>query len=91
MSQLPPRTVIADLDTAAQDQGGKGHLRRAWERLLRKKLAMFSVVVLIVLYSVGIFAPLLAPYEYTAQDYTAIRKPPSAEHWPVQTSRAATC
>lgn len=42
---------------------------------------MASVVILVVLYSVGIFAPLIAPYEYTAQDYTAIRKPPSAEHW----------
>lgn len=81
MNQQPARTVIADLDTAAQDQGGKSHLRRAWERLLRKKLAMASVVVLVILYSVGIFAPLIAPYEYTAQDYTAIRKPPSAQHW----------
>ena len=81
MNRQPARTVIADLDTAAEDQGGKGHLRRAWERLLRKKLAMASVVVLVLLYSVGIFAPLIAPYEYTAQDYTAIRKPPSAEHW----------
>jgi peptide/nickel transport system permease protein len=42
---------------------------------------MTSVVVLVILYSVGIFAPLVAPYEYTDQDYTAIRKPPSAEHW----------
>jgi len=42
---------------------------------------MFSLVALILLYSAGIFAPLIAPYEYTAQDYTAIRKPPSAEHW----------
>ena len=81
MNEQPARTVIADLDTAAEDQGGKGHLRRAWERLIRKKLAMASVVVLVILYSVGIFAPLIAPYEYTAQDYTAIRKPPSAQHW----------
>lgn len=42
---------------------------------------MFSLVALILLYSAGIFAPLIAPYEYTAQDYTAIRKPPSADHW----------
>lgn len=81
MSNQPARTAIADLDSAAQDQGGRGHLSRAWSRLIRKKLAMFSLVALILLYSAGIFAPLIAPYEYTAQDYTAIRKPPSAEHW----------
>ena len=41
---------------------------------------MVSIVTLVVLYSLGIFAAFLAPYEYTDQDYTAIRKPPSLEH-----------
>ena len=81
MNQQPVRTIIADFDSAREDRGGRGHLRRAWSRLVRKKLAMTSVVVLVILYSVGIFAPLVAPYEYTDQDYTAIRKPPSAGHW----------
>ena len=59
----------------------KGHLSRALARLLRKKIAMVSVVVLIVVYGAGIFAPVIAPYDYTAQDYTKIRKAPSLEHW----------
>ena len=81
MSQQPARTVIADLEIPTENREGRGHLKRAWSRLVRKKLAMVSVIVLVFLYSVGIFATFIAPYEYTAQDYTAIRKPPSAEHW----------
>jgi|TARA_B100000315_G_scaffold86205_1_gene79024 peptide/nickel transport system permease protein len=39
------------------------------------------MVTLAVVYSAGILAPFISPYEYTAQDYTAIRKPPTSEHW----------
>ena len=81
MSQEPARIAISDLESAAEDREGRGHLKRAWSRLLRKKLAMVSVVALIVLYSAGIFAPLIAPYEYTDQNYKAIRKPPSMDYW----------
>ena len=81
MSQERARTAISDLESPVEDRGSQGHLRRAWSRLVRKKLAMISVVTLIVVYSAGIFAPLIAPYEYTAQDYTAIREPPSLSHW----------
>ncbi len=75
------RPAIAALEDAGSDQGGRGHLARAMSRLVRKKLAMLSVVLLIGLYGAGILAPFIAPYEYTAQDYTAIRKPPSVDHW----------
>ena len=81
MSRERAEMAIPDLETAAEDSGGQGHLRRAMSRIVRKKLAMISVVTLVVLYSLGIFAPLIAPYDYTAQDYRAIRKPPSADHW----------
>ncbi len=59
----------------------KGHLRRAVERLARKKIAVICMVTLVVIYSAGIFAPLIAPYDYDDPHYTAIRKPPSLEHW----------
>ena len=47
----------------------KGHLARAASRLVRKKVAMASLVTLIVVYSAGIFAPLVAPFDYTDQNY----------------------
>ena len=81
MSRQSDRAALSELEAAAADQGGTGHLSRAWSRLVRKKLAVACMSVLALLYAVGLLAPLIAPYEYTAQDYTAIRKPPSAEHW----------
>ena len=59
----------------------KGHFRTALSRLYRKKIAVICIVILIIIYFSGIFAFLIAPYEYTAQDYTNIKKPPSIEHW----------
>ena len=58
----------------------KGQLARALSRLVHKKIAMVSVVILIIVYGAGILAPVISPYDYTAQDYTQIRKPPSLQH-----------
>ena len=59
----------------------RGHLARAWSRLLRKKIGMVCMVTLVVVYSAGIFAALIAPHGYSDQDYTAIRESPSLDHW----------
>ena len=67
--------------TRVVEPRSRGHLARAWSRLIRKKLAMASLVTLAVVYSAGIFAPLIAPYGYSDQDYTVIRQPPSFQHW----------
>lgn len=76
---MTQHTVFVD------DQKGKskvrGHLYRALKRLVRKKIAVSSLLVIVLLYTLGIFAAWVSPYEYTAQDYTAIRQSPSFEHW----------
>ena len=51
------------------------------ERLVRKKIAVTCMVALAIIYFAGIFAPFVAPYDYTETSFTAIRKPPSWEHW----------
>ena len=48
---------------------------------MRKKIAIVCMVVLAIIYFAGIFAPLVAPYDYTEVNFTAIRKPPSLDHW----------
>ena len=58
-----------------------GHLTRAFSRLKRKKLGVFCGSLIFLIYSLGILAPWIAPYEYNFQDYTAIREAPSLEHW----------
>jgi peptide/nickel transport system permease protein len=55
--------------------------RRALTRLVRRKGAMFGLAVLVLFVALAVFAPLLAPYDPTAQSWTAVRKAPSALHW----------
>ena len=82
MNREDERALVSREEEAAElDQRAQGHLARAWSRLLRKKLAVICVAALAIIYSVGILVPFIAPYEYTAQDYTQIRKPPSVSHW----------
>jgi len=52
-----------------------------WQRLRRKWLAMISLVVIILIYGSGIFAPIVAPYSYTQQNLDRGLEGPSADHW----------
>ena len=67
--------------TREQARPSKGHLARAWSRLIRKKIALACLIALVAIYSAGILAPFISPYGYTDQDYSVIRKPPSPQHW----------
>jgi peptide/nickel transport system permease protein len=50
-----------------------------WQRLKRRKIAMFGGVVLILLYLVAIFAGFISPYHYERQDRDRFFHPPI---WP---------
>ncbi len=50
-------------------------------RLVRKRAAMASLLIIATFYLMGIFAPLVAPYSYTQQNLDAVRKAPTSQHW----------
>ncbi|WP_211745451.1 ABC transporter permease [Paenibacillus sp. Marseille-Q4541] len=56
-------------------------MRDAWERLLKNKLAMGSLVVLIIIIVMAILAPMLSGYQYDTQDLMKTNQAPSSEHW----------
>ena len=58
----------------------KGHLSRAFTRLWHKKIAVACLIAILLIYFMGIFAPLIAPYGYNEQDYQSIREGPTMEH-----------
>ena len=62
------------------EPGSKGHLARAWSRLLRKKIAVACITAIAILYLGGVFAQVVAPYGYTDQNLRETRNPPSLEH-----------
>jgi len=58
-----------------------GIWRDAFRRLRRSRIAFLAGIFLIALTLAAIFAPVVAPYEYADQDYSALTQPPSREHW----------
>ena len=51
-----------------------------WRRLKKNKFAVAGLVVIVLVLLMAIFAPLLAPYSYDAQDLTKSYMKPCAEH-----------
>ncbi|WP_349371964.1 ABC transporter permease [Salinarimonas sp.] len=55
--------------------------RRAWGRLRRRPAAMAALAIIVVIVAAALLAPWIAPYDPTAQSWTAVREAPSAAHW----------
>jgi peptide/nickel transport system permease protein len=55
--------------------------QRAVRRLVKRRGAMVGAVVVLFFVLVAVAAPLIAPYEPVATSWSAVRKPPSLEHW----------
>lgn len=52
----------------------------AARRFVRSKKGMTCLIVILLLYGAGIFAPLVAPFHYDQQNLNDTLKPPSSEH-----------
>ncbi|MDA0301734.1 MAG: ABC transporter permease [Chloroflexi bacterium] len=73
-------TATAGVTKPPVEEMGESEWRLIWRRLRRKRLAMISLVVIAVIYGMGIFAPVLAPYSYTEQNLDIPRQGPSWAH-----------
>lgn len=58
----------------------RGQWRDVWRRLCRNKLAIISMIILVVIVLSAVFAPFLTRYDYAKQDYSNRFAMPSAEH-----------
>jgi len=52
----------------------------AWRRMKRNKLALVGLAVMILMILVAILAPVIAPYGYDEQNYSAVLQKPSAAY-----------
>ena len=82
---VPPRAEIAAtvLPTAVLGsvQAGRGRARwRTFRRVLDARLAGAGLAILAIVVFCALFAPLIAPYNPTDQDYLALLTAPSAQH-----------
>lgn len=64
------------MSAAAESPG-----RRAVRRFLRHRLAMAGLIVILLFVVAALLAPWIAPADPNATSWTAIRRPPSADHW----------
>ena len=70
-----------DLDLAAEATAGRSLWDDARRRLLRNRAAVVSMAILAVIAVAAVFGPMLSPHEIDDVSWTAIKQPPSAEHW----------
>lgn len=82
--RVPPPAGLAAtvLPTAtAALEGGRGRARwRTFRRVLDARLAGAGLAILAIVVFCALFAPLIAPYNPTDQDYVALLNAPSAQH-----------
>ena len=67
--------------TAPSRLEGVSRGRLVLRRLLRRKLAVFGLVMLGLLFLLAFVGPRLTPWDYASKDFSAFLQPPSREHW----------
>ena len=65
---------------AVGDMEYSSYYKDSFKRLKKNKMSMFCLFVILLLILIAIFAPLLAPYDPTVQDYASILQGPSKQH-----------
>lgn len=63
------------------DRGAPGGMRQFWRTFARNQLAVCGGVVVAVLVTLAVLAPLLAPWDPNRLDTRKILNPPSRSHW----------
>lgn len=70
-----PETKTIDIEK------GTSLWSNSWYRLKQNRLAIIGLVILLVMITVALLAPWIAPYSYEAQDLNLGAAPPSIRHW----------
>lgn len=74
---------MTDVETIVQGapQVASGRRKLVWRRFLRNKVAVTSLVILILLFVAAYTLPHFLPYSYTDLDTANTYQPPGPKHW----------
>ena len=81
MAQTTASLSSAQVTATGRAKPAEGLWRDAFRRLRRSPLAVASGILLLLLALLTIFAPLITPHEYAAQNYDVVTQPPSSAYW----------
>lgn len=73
--------AVAPEDALGETEQGTSLWRDAWRRLAKNKMAVLSLIVLVVLTVLCFLAPLFLRQSYETQDLQLGAVPPNAHHW----------
>ena len=73
--------LINELETSPLKAVPDRRKHVTWKRFKRNKLAVAGMIIVIIMYAIAIFAPVIQRYEYDSITAGMRNKPPSAEHW----------
>jgi peptide/nickel transport system permease protein len=81
-------SVLVEAVPLAPIAGGPGHnvagvsrLRLVLRRFLRRRLAIFGLLMVALFFAFAYLGPLFYQWKYTDLDFNALFQPPSADHW----------
>ncbi|GGH33669.1 nickel transporter permease [Paenibacillus segetis] len=78
MAQL--MTNINNGNPLITEEKVSGPWRDAWKAYRKNKIAMIGLIMIVLFIVIAILAPLIAPYDYKAQELSSRLKPPSWAH-----------
>lgn len=67
-------------DAEALARPSVSYWKDVWLRYKKDPLAVFGMVVIVIMTLLAVFGPMLSPYGYAQQDYTAMNQGPSLQH-----------
>lgn len=77
MRALESRPAAAVVELDAPD----GFWTHLWRSLRRRRLALIAVIVLLVIYAVGLLAPIVATHDYSETNLSKSQAGPDLENW----------
>jgi len=78
---MPDPDQLTAVSEPVKKKKKSGPWREVWKRLKKNRLAMASLVVILLIVLLTILAPWIIPYSYSKQNASAILQFPSSQHW----------
>jgi peptide/nickel transport system permease protein len=80
-SERRVEAAVAAAPILSAEVRSRGVWGDAWQRFLRDRLSVVGLVIAGSFVILGLIGPLIAPYDYLAQDLAHTSAPPFAMHW----------